>query len=105
MTDANTELKQIAIRIANGLEGHTLGIKKKLKLAELRVEELKLKLKESTMARQRSIDFSPTVGKDLPCPACFVRGDIKSTLIPRNSPTDTDIYACDTCTYEFRFTP
>lgn len=101
MTNANTELRQIAIQIANDLEGRNLHLHKEIKDAELKVAELKLTLEASSMARQRSRDFSPALGSDFQRPECWVRSGIKSMLIPRNSPDENDLFACKTCGADF----
>ena len=105
MTNANTELRQMAIQIANDLDGRNLHLGKEIQNAELHVAELKLELEASRMARQRSRDFSPALGSDFRCPECWVRRGIETTLIPRDSPDEIDIYVCKTCSFEFSFSP
>jgi len=83
MTNANTELRQLAIQIANDLEGRNLHLHKEIEDAALKITELKLTLEASSLARQRSLDFSPTLGSDFQCPECWVRSGIKSMLIPK----------------------
>ena len=105
MADANTELKQIAIQIANELQGRNLHLHKEIQDAELHVAELKLQSESSSAARQRSLDFSPSLRGELQCPECFVRRDIKVSLRPVPSPDSNDIFACKTCGEQFVFTP
>lgn len=45
MADANTELKQIAIQVANELQGRDLSLRKEISDAKLQVAELEARLK------------------------------------------------------------
>jgi len=103
MTNTDTELRQIAIQIANDLEGRNLHLHKEIEDAALKIAELKLTLEASSLARQRSLDFSPTLGSDFQCPGCWVRSGTKSMLIPRDSPDENDLFVCKTCGSDFSF--
>lgn len=105
MADAKTELKQIAIQVANDLEGQSLGLQKEIQHAELHITKLKLQLEASRAARKRSLNFSPSIGGELQCPECFVSRDHKSSLRPVPSRDGNDRFVCNTCGEEFVFAP
>ena len=105
MADANTELKQMAIQIANDLEGANLHLQQEIDEAELHIKQLKLQLESSRSARQRSLNFSPTLGRDFQCPDCWVSRNIKSSLMPIPSEDQSDKFVCNTCNEEFVFAP
>lgn len=57
MADANSQLKKMAHRIANALEGRTLQLNREMQEAELRLSELKLEAESSRAAHERSPAF------------------------------------------------
>lgn len=105
MSDANTILKQMAIQIANDLEGANLHLQQEILDAELHIKKLKLQLESSRSAHQRSRDFSPMLGRDLQCPDCWVTRSIRSPLRPVPSEDRNDVFVCDMCNEEFVFAP
>jgi len=97
MTNANTVLKQTAIHIAKVLESRDLPLHQEIKNAEDKIEHLKLLL-EASGARQRSLDFSPTIGNNLQCPECWVRSGDSSLLTPiPTDPNEDDKFYCAAC--------
>ena len=103
MADANTELKQIAIQVVNELQGRDLPLRKEIGDAKLHIAELEARLQASGVARERSLDFSPTLGGHLQCPQCWVRQSNHVSLRPINSPNSDDYYVCPSCNTEFVF--
>lgn len=105
MTDANIELKQMAIQIANELQGRDLPLRKEISDAELHITVLKARLEASGVARQRSLDFQPTLGGNLQCPSCWVRQTNHVSLRTIPSPNSDDYFVCPSCNEEFVFPP
>ena len=105
MAGANVELKQIAIRIANHIEGNALELKRELLQVQLREKELQTTIHAASAASERSRNFVPLLGSDYQCPACWVDRERKSGLSPVDSPENNDIFVCRTCGLEFSFTP
>ena len=105
MPDANTELKQEAITVANELQGRDLELRRELRDAKLQVADLESRLEISGVARERSLDFQPTLGGHLQCPHCWVRQSAAVSLRPIDSPNEDDYFVCPSCNREFVFTP
>lgn len=105
MADANTELIQEAIRVANEIQGRDLELRRKIHDAKLHVAELESQLEISGAARERSLNFKPTRGVDLQCPQCWVRQSKAVSLRPIDSPNADDYFVCPSCNRQFVFTP
>lgn len=105
MADANTELKQMAITVANELQGRDLELRREVRDAKLHVADLESRLEISGVARERSLNFEPTLGDHLQCPDCWVRQSTAVSLRPIDSPNADDYFVCPSCNRKFVFTP
>jgi hypothetical protein len=103
MADANTELNQRAIQIANDLLTLDVEVPTQIRAAEAHVADLKARLAASQLAHERSLSFSPTVEGQLQCPVCWVKSAVHSPLSPRNGLDHDDPYFCKVCGTEFSF--
>ena len=92
-----TQLKQMALEIAN----HTLQRAQSLKPERLKIEkrlqEIEAVMDAAHLCHQRARDFSPDVGRNLQCPCCWILHEAKATLTPIPSDTKDDAFRCDAC--------
>ncbi|MDP3650191.1 MAG: hypothetical protein Q8R67_00785 [Rhodoferax sp.] len=106
MADANTELKQLAIRVANAIQGRQLAAKKELQEIEAKAFEIKAMLESGNFARERSCNFVPSVSGEYQCPVCWVEREQKSNLRSVSNPdSQDDNFTCPECGIDFAFTP
>ena len=101
MADANTELKEIAVQVANELQSRELSLRKQICDAQLHIAQLEAQLQASSVARDRSFNFAPTLDGNFQCPHCWVRQGNRNSLRPINSPNSNDYYVCPSCNTEF----
>ena len=106
MADANTELKQMAVQIANELEGRNLALKRELIELESKYAEKKAEIEAIGFPHERARDFIPSLGGDYLCPACWVHSQRQSRLRPVDNPdSQDDIFTCRECGNDFVFAP
>ena len=100
MTPAN-RIREAAAQIVADLINQASDLKKKLEKVEAEKAEIELELSAKNHGPKRFNSFEPLIGRDLQCPECWIRREVRAVLTPISSNTSDDWYRCKTCRNEF----
>ena len=93
-----TQMKQIAIGVANHLQMRAHEAKQELFTTKMRKAEIEVQLEQAELAYNRAIGFQSQIGGILQCPRCWVADETRSTLTPVEGDTNSeDTFECQIC--------
>ena len=96
-----TQMKQIAIGVANHLQMRAHEAKQEFFITEMRKAEIEVQLKQAELAYNRAIGFESRIGGILQCPRCWVSDETRSTLTPTEGDTNSaDTFECQICGFK-----
>ena len=90
--DAKTQLKQIAIQIANDHLETAESLKPEFHKIKTRLAQIEAQLDAAKLYHQRLPHFEPEIGGNLQCPRCWVLNETKTTLTPIPSDTEDNYF-------------
>jgi hypothetical protein len=91
-----TQMKQIAIGIANSLHMRALNAEKEP--SETSKAQIEAQLEHAKLAYNRAIGFQPQVHGIFQCPRCWVADEARTVLMPVEGGTNTEhSFKCQIC--------
>jgi len=91
-----TQLKQMAIGVANALHMRALNADKEH--SEVSADYVEAQLERAKLAYNRAVGFQPQVHDIFQCPNCWVAEEVRSVLVPVKDDTNTEgLFKCQTC--------
>jgi hypothetical protein len=93
-----TQMKQIALDVANHLQMRAHDAKQERFTTMTRKAEIDAQLEQAKLTYNRAVGFEPQIHGNLQCPRCWVANGTRSVLTPTQGSSDSkDFFGCPIC--------